>query len=261
MTGVSERDESAAGLEGTKIPVQPSQGRPRRRRPASVAAPLVLAFVLAAVSLYLALGDQEAHRVMVATGDVQPGEEVTAGMFDTVEVGAADAVVDTLLRRDELGEVKGWTVANPLGAGELVSRSDLQPASAPSQLRAMSLPMDPQRAVAGDLSRGDRVDVAAVVDGDASYVATDLPVLSVTSPGGEGLASAQRFAVTVAVDEETGLALSRALEADTVNVLRATGAAAAEARPEILDQLNEELTAGKPSDRPEDPAASAAPEP
>ncbi|HVM00837.1 MAG TPA: hypothetical protein VM324_16225 [Egibacteraceae bacterium] len=105
----------------------------------------------------------------------------------------------------------------------------------------MSLPIDRERAAGGDLARGDRVDVVAVVEGRALYVAADLEVLAVASSRGDGaLAAPGRFFVTVAVDEPTALALARALEIGTVSVLRSTGSLPATVDPDALRGLSDQ---------------------
>jgi hypothetical protein len=79
--------------------------------------------------------------------------------------------------------------------------------------------------VGGDLRTGDRVDVIAVEDGVARYVATGLPVI--TSGGGEGL-DENSWSLTVSVDERDALALARAMVDAEVAVTRATGATPAD---------------------------------
>lgn len=237
-------DDQTAPRSRPKLPTQPRQDRPRRRRPGSKLAPMLIAGLALAVAAFVVLRDQGAsHQVAVAAEELRPGEAITAEAFEWTEASVGDEVLTSLVTFDEAEQVEGLVVANRVPAGELVSEGDLRSASAPSQLRAMSLPLEPDRAVAGQLSAGDRVDVAAVVDGQARYIATDLEVLDVTTGDQPGaLGQTGRFAVIVAVDEDTGLQLTRALEVATVNVLRSTGAAEANAEPlEALDDAPSEL--------------------
>jgi hypothetical protein len=71
---------------------------------------------------------------------------------------------------------------------------------------------------------GDRVDVITVVDGVASFVATDLAVIAHAEAEAGSLATGA-YHVTVAVDEEEALALAEAIAAGSLEVLRSTGAA------------------------------------
>lgn len=242
--GVAEQSTTAAGSRDRLPPVPDAGGRVRRRRPGSVLAPMLVAGLLLGLASYMVLRDQEAtYRVAVPAADLRAGSVVSTDSFRLVETKVADELAAGLLHADDLARVDGWVAANSLPAGELVSRSDLRPPSAPHELRAMSVPIARERAAGGDLSRGDRVDVIAVVDGRAFYVAADLEILAVASGGGEGALQAPgRFFVTVAVDEDTALALAQALEIGAVSVLRSTGSLPATVDPEAV----RELTTGRP---------------
>lgn len=208
------------------------QGRARRHRPGSRVAPIALAGLLLLVAVYTVLGDQDVtHRVAVAARDLQPGVTVSADSFRITESKLAEDLVGGLVHAEHLADTDGWVVASSVAAGEPVPRSALRPPSAPDELRAVSLPIDRERAVGGDLSRGDRVDVIAVVDGHAAYVAADLAVLAVAGRGEGALSGPTRYHVTVAVDEVTALALARAFEVGAVTIARSTGS-----RPASVDR-------------------------
>lgn len=99
----------------------------------------------------------------------------------------------------------------------------------------MSVPIEPDHAVAGALRQGDRVDVIEVRDGIATYLVTDAEVLAV--PGGEqrgGLGTLSRFSVTLAVDDVTALRLASALRSGSLDVVRSTGSRAVQ---ESLDPV------------------------
>ena len=163
---------------------------------------------------------------------------MSADSFRLVDTKVAEELVGGLVHADDLARVEGWVAANTVAAGDLVTRRDLRPASAPDALRAVSLPIDRERAAGGYLASGDRVDVIAVIDGRARYVGADLEVLAVAADGEGALAGPARFFVTVAVDEGTGLALAQALEAGAVSVLRSTGSAPATVDREALEELS-----------------------
>lgn len=252
--GVAEQQTPTAGRE--KLAVQPSPGRVPRRRPGTVLAPMLVAGLLLGLATYMVLRDQDVtYRVAVAAADLRAGSVVSTESFRLVETKVADELAAGLLHADDLAQVEGWVAAKTVSAGELVSRGDLRPPSAPRELRAMSLPIERERAAGGDLSRGDRVDVIAVVDGRALYVAADLEVLAVASSRGDGALQAPgRFFVTVAVDEDAALALARALEVGAVSVLRSTGSLPATVD---LEALREFRAAPRTLEGPDEPPPQA----
>lgn len=226
--------EHPTPTERQRVPPQSGQRRPRRRRPGSVLAPMLVAGLLLALAVYTLIRDREiSYEVAVAAADIRTGTVVSAEAFNLAEVKVPEGLVPGLVQRDGLAQLDGWVTTNSIGAGEFVSRQDLRPPSAPSALRAMSLPIEPERAVAGELVRGDRVDVIAVVEGKSAYVAVDLEVIAVASASRDGaLTPTGGFSVTVAVDDMTALELARVLETGAVSILRSTGATPAEFTPE-----------------------------
>lgn len=133
----------------------------------------------------------------------------------------------TLLTRERLAGLDGWVLAQPVPAGALVAFDALRAASAPEQLRAMSVPVPAERAVAGAVERGDRVDVIEVRDDTAVYIAAGVEVLAVGRPAGGPLEAGGVHTLTVAVDEDTALVLARAVEGGGVHVVRSTGSSPA----------------------------------
>jgi Flp pilus assembly protein CpaB len=208
----------------------PAQGRPRRGRPARAHILMTLAGLLTAVAVYVVLQDADpGQRVLVATTELQAGTVVPPDALAAVAVDVADDQATRLLPADQRDAVVGQVVANHLMPGDLVGRSDLRQPAAPEDRRAMALPVGREHAVAGDLRTGDRVDVIAVEDGVARYVATGLPVIA--SGGGDSLDDT--WTLTVSVDEQGALALARAMADTDVTVTRATGATPAD--PDAFD--------------------------
>ena len=184
----------------------------------------LLAFVLV-VSL---LQDRSATTtVVVADREILPGTLITEDLVRSVQVPADTSMAEALAT---LGDVRasGVTAAYRIAEGDPITRTALAPAATPSALRAMSLPIERVRAVGGDLSAGDRVDVIAVVSGVASYIAVDLEVLATqgtdTPSGALTASSLSTYYVTVSIDDQTALALALAMEQGEVTVLRSTGA-------------------------------------
>lgn len=180
---------------------------------------------LSAVALNLMVLDAKVatQPVAVAAVDLAPGSVIGASALDFAHIQAPAELVATLITQSESSTFEGLVVTRSIPAGELLSRADLRPVGAPSDLRAYAIPLPPERAVAGSLVAGDRVDVVVADDGAAAYLAAGLEVLAVT--GGEGGIGLSSFSVTVAADAETILRLAAALDSGTVSLVRSTGAA------------------------------------
>lgn len=88
----------------------------------------------------------------------------------------------------------------------------------------MSLPIPIEHAAGGLLSPGDLVDVIAVSDGVAEYVAQGLPVSSVADQAGGALGAGAPYHVVVAVDDEQALMLAAAMAGGSIEVIESTGA-------------------------------------
>jgi Flp pilus assembly protein CpaB len=194
---------------------------------------MVVAGLLMFVATYLLLRDRDTtYRVMAATGDIRPGTVVTSDSFSPVDVQLDPSLLDGLLPADQAAARQGWVAANSIAAGELVGREDLREPAAPSNLRAMGIPIPADRAVAGALEAGDRVDVIEVVGGVSSYVAADLEVIAqAEQPDGDALTPGQAEGIIVAVDPEQALALARALSVGELYVLRSTGSSVVQIQP------------------------------
>ncbi|MEX2619142.1 MAG: Flp pilus assembly protein CpaB [Egibacteraceae bacterium] len=194
---------------------------------------MVVAALLAALLNFSALrARDDTVRIAVAAHEVPAGAPIAVGAVRFMDARLDEDVVATLLSPERAREVAGWIATHPIAPGEPIRASDLRAPAAPEAQRAMSLPIDPAHAVAGALRSGDRIDVIAVRDGAADYLVTDAAVLAV-SGGGErgGLGGAQRYSVTLAVDEETALRLATALRTGELDVVRSTGSSAVQPAP------------------------------
>lgn len=164
--------------------------------------------------------------VAVAAGDIAAGERVDSGSFRVDDVRVDASVLDTLVPQEDLDSLEGRVTSRRIEEGELVRRSDLQPRGSGSTPRSMSFPIDASRAVGGELSAGDRVDVVAAADGGARYVLADVEVLAVEGGGGSGALRADDggLTLTLAVGPSDAVSLASALDGATVTIVRATGA-------------------------------------
>ena len=201
-----------------------SERRPGRRRFSSthllIAAVAVLAFVLN----FLALRSRDAN-VMVATADhsAPQGAALTEDLVALIPISTGFAGIDSLLAEDALADFDGWALARPVEEGDLITVDDLVEPGIAGGLRAMSLPVPPEHAAGGRLAVGDRVDVITVSQDVASYVATGLEVTAVPTPDSSTFSSATHH-VVVGVTSDEALRLAEALDAGSIEVIRATGA-------------------------------------
>lgn len=218
---MSIAEQDRLSREVTAAGDSPAQGRPRRGRPARAHILMTLAGLLTAVAVYVVLQDADpGQRVLVAATELQAGTVVPPEALAIATVDVTDVQAARLVPAAQRDAVVGQVAANHLMPGDMIGLSDLRQPAAPEDRRAMALPIGRERAVAGELRTGDRVDVISVEDGVARYVATGLPVIA--SGGGDSLDDS--WTLTVSVDEQGALAIARALAETQVTVTRATGA-------------------------------------
>ena len=174
---------------------------------------MIAAGLVGMVLTLAALRDRPAGReVAVAAHDIHAGDALVPTDLRLVRVDADDDVLATVVRGRDLGHVRGLVATARIGAGELVPRRGLRPQAAPGGLRAMSIPIDPARAVGGRLASGDRVDVVFAGRDESSIIVADALVLSVDARGRGGIGeSASPFTVTVAVDARQSELLAAAI--------------------------------------------------
>ncbi|MEZ5169936.1 MAG: RcpC/CpaB family pilus assembly protein [Acidimicrobiia bacterium] len=187
---------------------------------------MVAAGLVGVVATLAALrSSNDATPVAVAAHEILPGDVVMADDVTFVDVDANDDVLDTLVPDGDMSGVEGSIAVHRIGKGELMSVEDLAEEAAPGGLRAMSVPVDESRAVAGELEPGDRVDVLTVVDGEAIYAVQGAEVLSVDRPATGALGGGiEEFSVTVAVDDRQALAVVAGIESGSIVLARSTGA-------------------------------------
>lgn len=178
------------------------------------------AFVL---NVNLLRSGEDPSLVAVAAVPIDAGTQITGEMLRFVELDASAAVLSRMI--DDPADVGGLVASVDIPSGEPISLSLLRDSAASGGLRALSIPVDPAHAAGGDLiTAGDVVDVIAVDEGTAHYVVSGVSVIDVASLGERGLVASSDYYVVVAVDADQALALAEALRADSVEVVRATGA-------------------------------------
>lgn len=198
--------------------------RLRRRLSAShvlIAVVVILAFVLN----LLVLQDRSAT-VLVAVADepIAIGSPFDISLLRLEPINSSFAGLDSLLHEDNLQEFEGRVFTSAVEAGSPVTMSSLGTPGTTSGLRTMSLPVPIEHAAGGTIVHGDRVDVIAVDDAGADFVATGLEVVTVAESSG-GVGTVSGYHVVVAVTATEALALSQALDNATMSLVKATGAA------------------------------------
>jgi Flp pilus assembly protein CpaB len=133
-----------------------------------------------------------------------------------------------------VGRIAGVT----LEPGELVVRRTLRRRAARHGLRAMSVPVDPARAVGGRLAAGDRVDVLFAGRDAVSIIVADAPVLAVDERGHGGIGeTSSPFTVTIGVSAEQSQLVAAAVADGEISITRTTGASSARGtEPQVLDR-------------------------
>ena len=177
----------------------------------------------------------ERQPVAVAAHDLSPGSAITESAVRYENVKMDDALLDTMLQRDDVQALDGSVAAYPIAKGDLIARRAIRPAAAPAGRRAMSIPIDPARAVNGELEPGDRVDVILAANHEVSIIVTDAEVLSVNRPdrGGAFGGIDESFAVTLAVDARESQLVAGGLAGGDIVITRTTGARPADPTPPV----------------------------
>lgn len=193
---------------------------------------MVLAAVLAFATNVMVLRNQDETRsVVVTTGVIEAGRTLTPSDLAGAAVDLDDDLFATLIPWESSSTLTGMVAARTIGAGQMVMAADIRPPSAPHQLRAISIPIDPEHAVGGDLVAGDRIDLISVEEEGSTYVLSNAEVLSVPVEGRGSLTGIGGFYVVVAVDAEEALAVATAIRVGAIEVVRSTGSTVAEGNP------------------------------
>ena len=208
---------------------QPAR-RPIKRRLSASHLLIGLVVVLAFVLNFLALQDRSATTlVAVADRPITAGSAFSIDSVRLVPVPEGFEGIESLVQQARLSEFEGWVVERSIPEGGLLDQSALVEPGAPSGLRSMSLPIAVAHAAGGTIVAGDRVDVISVLDGSATYVASDIEVIGSSALDGGSFGSIGDYHIVVAVDAGQALDLAGALESGSLEIIRSTGAPKVEA--------------------------------
>lgn len=221
---LNQREGDSARLETPTPPRRPFWSRMSVGQIVMIVAGLA-AFVL---NVNVIRAQEATTMVAVAREDLIPGAPFDASMIDLVPIDAENPVVDRLVPEDALPSFDGMIVTSRILEGEFVSAADLAEEAADENLRAVTVQVDASHAGGGSLiGRGDMVDLIAVNDRVARYVVTGAEVLRVPpQETAGGLVATNDYYIVIAVDADAALAVAEALQADSVEVVLATGAPA-----------------------------------
>jgi pilus assembly protein CpaB len=215
---------------------------PTRRRAHFSRGHLVMAIagIVGVVLSFAVLRQREGESsVLVAAHEIRAGESVRASDFRSVRVTLTPALLATVAQGRDRHHLSGRIAGATIAEGELVTERVLRRRAAPHGLRAMSIPIDPARAVGGRLAAGDRVDVLFAGEQAVSIIVADAPVLAVDARGRGGIGeSASPFTVTIAVSARQSQLVAAAVADGEISLARTTGAPSARGTaPESLDRV------------------------
>ena len=189
---------------------------------------LVAAAVVGVVAVASGGSETPADAYAVVTVDIDAGQVLRPDDLELVPVDLPDE--QRAVSYTDLAVLDGATALAPLAAGQLVQSSDVAKPPGGPGLASVSLPVEPARALDGELRRGDRVDVIATsTEGggpSTRTVTAGALVIDVTEQGGGGLGGPTELSVELAVPPEDLEAVAEAGAVATVTLARTTGVAA-----------------------------------
>jgi Flp pilus assembly protein CpaB len=202
---------------------------PPKRKLTTQLGPLHLVAIVSGILAFLVVltwmrSQQDVIEVATADQAIRSGNVITPAMIGTMEIPADATFGDRLVTVQEIAGVAGSVATRSISPGEPILDSDLRGIRTREGLRAMSVPIDINRAVGGDLAAGDRVDIVGFDTEGARYIAAGIEVLSVPDAGQNAFGTNSGFAVTIAVSDLEALEIAEALEFGDIHILRSTGA-------------------------------------
>jgi Flp pilus assembly protein CpaB len=222
--GVSSGPSSATRADAARREVRRRSSLPSGR--AVVGGFLVAAAVVGVVAIASGSGTP-ADAYAVVTADVDAGEVLGPEDLELVPLDLPDE--QRAVSYTDLSVLDGATALAPLTAGQLVQSSDVAKPPGGPGLASVSLPVEPARALDGDLRRGDRVDVIATsTEGggpSTRTVTAGALVIDVIEQGGGGLGGPTELSVELAVLPDDLEAVAEAGAVATVTLARTTGVA------------------------------------
>lgn len=221
----SEANRVAAGAAAKRI-------RRRRHLPGPRAVIGGLLVACAAVGIFAAYAGADSSRhqeYVLARRTLVVGQRVGAADLESATLDLKGTPLAASAYTDQ-GSLVGSLVVTPVRAGELIQAGDVLDSTTAAPERQVSFPIDPARAVGGNLQVGDRVDVIATFgsgsDATTSLVGSGLRVIG-RSDAASGIttSSGATEVVTLALSSsDDPLALVQAINSAQLLLVRSTGA-------------------------------------
>jgi Flp pilus assembly protein CpaB len=163
--------------------------------------------------------------VAVATHEIRAGETIGPADVRVERIRAGRDLLGTVVAGGSARALRGEIAVATIAAHAVIPRGAVRPKAAGAGMRAMSIPIDPARAVSGRLASGDRVDVLFATRDRVTIIVSDATVLAVDERGRGGIGeSTSPFTVTIAVDTEQSLLVAAAIADGNISIARTTGA-------------------------------------
>ncbi len=147
-----------------------------------------------------------------------------------VEVNLPGSVIDRYVLATT--DIDGAILTASVGAGELIPASRLATELESETARAMSIPIEPEHAVGGDLGPGDRVDILSTFSsGDLRAKTIVLLrgalVLETVQTTSMALGDGQVIGLTISVSPEDAPRLAFAIRTGEIDVVKVSGSVGA----------------------------------
>lgn len=208
---------------GTPAPT----ARSARHRPSLSHIAIALAALLAFGLNFLALQNRDATSlVAIADAPIAEGAPFSSDLVRLVPLATDFEGIDHLIVEADLGSLEGWIVGRSVARDELIDRSIVIRPGAGDGLRTMSIPVPVEHAAGATLVVGDRIDVISMLGDEPAFVAVDLEVVSIAETSQGALSGVGPYHLVVAVTSDDALALARAIDDGSIEIVRSTGAGA-----------------------------------
>jgi Flp pilus assembly protein CpaB len=192
---------------------------------------MIVAGLLGMTLTIAVLRDEQAGtNVAVAAHEIRAGERIGGDDVRVERVRAGHDLLSTVVGGGAARSLRGHIAVATIAAHAMIPRGAVRSPAAGVGMRAMSIPIDPARAVSGRLASGDRVDVLFTTRDHVSIIVSDAKVLAVDARGRGGIGeSTSPFTVTIAVDTQQSLLVAAAIADGNISIARTTGADASAA--------------------------------
>jgi len=227
VTVAPERPPVATARDGRSRTLKRQAGLPSGR--AVVGGFLVAASALGMFAVYEQASAGPTTSYVVSRLDIPVGTRLTADHLSLLAMDLPDAVADRAAFASD-APLLGATTVGPIRRGELVQAGDVIMKRSEASDLEISFSIDSARAVAGSLRAGERVDILATFGaGGEAYTLTVVRQARVlgTDHESDSLAGADVEVISLALStSEEALALTHAINAGEVTLVRSTGSTA-----------------------------------